>query len=90
MKLYEFLTYFLDQLTIGLKVNQIPFFGVEKPAPIFISSGISVFSHGWTSNVVNNSDKANFISISANRFPIHIILYILIISYYMKQYKQKI
>lgn len=36
-------------LQIGLKFNQISFFGEIKPDPLLISIGISVFSHDETS-----------------------------------------
>lgn len=56
---------------IGLNFNTIPFLGeIKLVDSLFKSRGISVCSHGKTSNFDNTLDKANFISDSANRFPI--------------------
>lgn len=54
---------------IGLNFNQIPFSGVTINDLLLKTIGIVVFSQGSTSYLINSSAKANFISISANRFP---------------------
>jgi len=56
--------------TIGLNFKMIPFFGEISPDPFLMLTGISVCSHGKTSNFDNTLDRANFISDSANRLPI--------------------
>lgn len=54
---------------IDLKLNQISFFEEMKPDPLFMSRGISVFSHGKTSYFERTFDKTKSISNSAKRFP---------------------
>jgi len=55
---------------IGLNFNTSSFFGESTPDPLLMSRGISVCSHGSTSNFDNTFDRTNFISASANRLPI--------------------
>lgn len=53
-----------------LNFNTIPFFGEIIPDLPLMSTGISVCSHGKTSNFDNSFDRTNFISDSANRLPV--------------------
>lgn len=57
------------KVCIGLNFNQTPFSGVIINDLLLNLIGMSVFSHGSTSYLVKSSVSANFISISANRFP---------------------
>lgn len=56
---------------IGLNFKIMPFFGEINPASLLMLTGISVCSHGRTSNFDNTFDRSNFISDSANRLPMY-------------------
>lgn len=61
--------YCVESSGIGLNFNQMPFFGKKSNDVVLWLRGISVLQQGSTSYLVNSSVKANFITISANRFP---------------------
>ncbi|KAE9534967.1 hypothetical protein AGLY_008259 [Aphis glycines] len=73
------LVHYIDQLFNDLQMNvlfiivrnknQIPCFGINVKTLLEYLKGISVFAHGKTSNFINISTIANFISIFAKRFP---------------------